>query len=204
MKFGLANIARAVRRARPSRGTRSPRSSSPAPTARDPSPRWSTRRCAPPAIAARATPRRTCSDRGTVRHRRRRKSRPTARGGGRARAARPRRRSSRRASSTRRRPSSSAPPRPRLSSSARRSVDIAVLEVGLGGRLDATNIVSPDRRRDHVDRLRSPGAARQHDRVDRRREGRHHQARHSGRLRPAAARGARRDRSGLRGAARAR
>ena len=40
---------------------------------------------------------------------------------------------------------------------------------------------------DHVDRLRSPGAARQHARVDRAREGRHHQARRAGGLRPAAA-----------------
>ena len=37
-------------------------------------------------------------------------------------------------------------------------VDVAVLEVGLGGRFDATNIVSPDRGRHHVDRFRSRGS----------------------------------------------
>ena len=39
-------------------------------------------------------------------------------------------------------------------------VDVAVLEVGLGGRLDATNIVSPIVAGHRLDRLRSRGAAR--------------------------------------------
>ena len=68
------------------------------------------------------------------------------------------------ARSTRRPPSSSAPPRSRSSCSGDARVDIAVLEVGLGGRLDATNVVIADRRRHHVDRLRSPGAAGRHAR----------------------------------------
>ena len=42
-----------------------------------------------------------------------------------------------------RRPSSSAPRRSPSSCSATAGVDVAVLEVGLGGRLDSTNIVSP-------------------------------------------------------------
>ena len=36
-----------------------------------------------------------------------------------------------------------------------RGVDVAVLEVGLGGRFDATNIVTPRRLRDHVHRAGS-------------------------------------------------
>ena len=51
----------------------------------------------------------------------------------------------------------------------RAGVRIAVLEVGLGGRLDATNVVRPDGGGDHVDRARSPGAARRNaggDRVE--------------------------------------
>ena len=48
------------------------------------------------------------------------------------------------------------------SCSATARVDVAVLEVGLGGRLDATNVVAADRRRDHVDRLRSRAVARRH------------------------------------------
>ena len=71
------------------------------------------------------------------------------------------------------------------------AVDIAVLEVGLGGRLDATNVVTPLVVRDHVDRLRSPGAARHHARGDRGREGRHHQAGHAGGDRPTAREAAR-------------
>ena len=44
-----------------------------------------------------------------------------------------------------RRPSSSAPPPSPSICSARPGSRIAVLEVGLGGRLDATNVVQPDR-----------------------------------------------------------
>ena len=51
--------------------------------------------------------------------------------------------------------------RPRRSScSAARGVDVAVLEVGLGGRLDATNVATPRRRRDHEHRPRSPAVSR--------------------------------------------
>ena len=55
-------------------------------------------------------------------------------------------------------------------------VEVAVIEVGLGGRFDATNVIAPARRRHHDDRLRSSAASRRHARGDRLREGRHHQA----------------------------
>ena len=120
--------------------------------------------------------------RGAVRHRRTRgDDRPTCddaggRGPGRRRAAAGRRRARRAADLLRVRDGHrlrAVPPT--------RGVEIAVLEVGLGGRLDATNVVTADGGRHHVDRLRSPGAPRRHARVDRAREGRRHQAGDSGR-----------------------
>ena len=63
---------------------------------------------------------------------------------------------------------------------ARRGVDVAVVEVGLGGRLDATNVVDPLAAvittigLDHTQWLGDI------DRRDRGREGRHHQARTAG------------------------
>ena len=45
---------------------------------------------------------------------------------------------------------------------ARERVDVAVLEVGLGGRYDATTVGRPGGDRAHAHRPRSPGSARQH------------------------------------------
>ena len=59
-----------------------------------------------------------------------------------------------------------------------RGVEVAVLEVGLGGRWDATSVVSAERRRDHRRRPRPHRHSRRHPRSDRRREGRHHPHRH--------------------------
>ena len=131
--------------------------------------------------------------RRTVRHRRRGGRRPSAldarpariQAGGRgARRVRRARRRCRRSSSARRRSPSSC------SASAR--VDVAVLEVGLGGRLDATNVVSPIAAAITSIDFDHQAAARRHARVDRGREGGRHQAGHPGRVRPAAGRGARR------------
>ena len=63
-------------------------------------------------------------------------------------------------------------------------VEIAVLEVGLGGRLDATNIVDADGLRHHDDRPRPPGAAGFDAARDRGREGRDHQTGRPGGRRP--------------------
>ena len=71
----------------------------------------------------------------------------------------------------------------------RAGTEVAVIEVGLGGRFDATNVIAPAGRRHHDDRLRSPAAPRTHARRDRVREGRHHQAGHADRGRLAAGRG---------------
>ena len=67
-------------------------------------------------------------------------------------------------------------------------VDIVVLEVGLGGRLDATNVVMPELVRDHAHRFRSRSFPRQEPGIHRRRKGRHPQARRAGGLCAAAAR----------------
>ena len=48
------------------------------------------------------------------------------------------------------------------------NVDVAVVETGLGGRLDATNVVTPRRRGGHVDRARSHRVAGRYARGDRR------------------------------------
>ena len=68
---------------------------------------------------------------------------------------------------------------------SRGSVEIAVLEVGLGGRLDATNVVTTCGDRDYLHRLRSSGTAGHDARVDCPRKGRHHQAWRSCRVRAA-------------------
>ena len=70
------------------------------------------------------------------------------------------------------------PPRWRSTTSPARAVDVAVLEVGLGGRLDATTVGRPGGDRPHAHRPRSPGGARRHAGRDRRREGRHHPSGH--------------------------
>ena len=59
---------------------------------------------------------------------------------------------------------------------ARAGADVAVIETGLGGRLDSTNVRRPDRRRRDVDRPRSHRVSRRHARGDRGREGGHLQA----------------------------
>ena len=67
----------------------------------------------------------------------------------------------RRGTARRRRASTCTPPTSRPSPPwrccvfARSACDVVVLEVGLGGRLDATNVVDPELCRDHADRFRS-------------------------------------------------
>ncbi len=85
-------------------------------------------------------------------------------------------------------PCSRPPPRSASTTSRARRVDVAVLEVGLGGRLDATTVGRAGRRGPEPDRLRPPGVPRQHARRDRGREGRHHPSRR-GLRRPAGGRG---------------
>ena len=64
---------------------------------------------------------------------------------------------------------------------ARHPADVLLLEVGLGGRLDATNVIErPLATRDHAGLARSCRISRRHHRRDRRREGRHPQARRAG------------------------
>ena len=69
---------------------------------------------------------------------------------------------------------------------------MVVLEVGLGGRLDATNVVHARAVRDHADRFRSRSLSGQEPGIDRRREGGHPEGRRSGGLFAPAARGRRR------------
>ena len=63
---------------------------------------------------------------------------------------------------------------------AARACDVAVLEVGLGGRLDATTVGRPGGLGAHARRLRPPGPARRHARPDRLGEGPHHPERGGG------------------------
>ncbi len=58
-------------------------------------------------------------------------------------------------------------------------VEIAVLEVGLGGRLDATNIVSPIAARHRLDRFRPSGTAGEFAFLHRHGESRHYTRRNS-------------------------
>ena len=96
----------------------------------------------------------------------------------------------------RRSPFSRSPPRRLSSPSARTPADIVLLETGLGGRLDATNVIRrPAVDRDHPDLARPPGVSRRHGRGDRRREGRHPETRRAGGDRAAARRGRRGHRS---------
>ena len=64
-------------------------------------------------------------------------------------------------------------------------VDVAVVEVGMGGTWDATNVVDPAVAVVTADRPGPPGVPGRHDRADRRGEGRHRQARGLRRARPA-------------------
>ena len=50
-------------------------------------------------------------------------------------------------------------------------IRLGVIEVGLGGRLDATNVLSPALSRDHPCRFRSRGVSRQQPGADRGRKG---------------------------------
>ena len=59
---------------------------------------------------------------------------------------------------------------------AARGAEIAVVEVGLGGRLDSTNVVTPAGERGDQDRARSHEVPGRHAGEDRRREGGHRQA----------------------------
>ena len=68
-------------------------------------------------------------------------------------------------------------------------VDTAVIEVGLGGRLDSTNVVDPVLDGDHADRFRPRGVPGPHHRGDRRRESRDPEAGNTSGLCSAAARG---------------
>ena len=78
---------------------------------------------------------------------------------------------------------------------AQHAADVVLLEVGLGGRLDATNVIdTPLATRDRAGQHGSHGISRRHADADRRREGRHHQARRAGDLRRAGAGGDGRDR----------
>ena len=72
-------------------------------------------------------------------------------------------------------------------SSPRRRPDMVVLEVGLGGRLDATNVVHPGAVRDHARRFRSRSVSGPQPGIHRRRKGRDPEARRAGGLRAAAA-----------------
>ena len=71
---------------------------------------------------------------------------------------------------------------------AEEQVDYASVEVGLGGRLDATNVVVPEVADDHQCRNGPPGVSRQFTRGHRAREGRNHQAGRAGGDRRGAAR----------------
>ena len=165
IKLGLEQIRGAAStRARPSRPRVSPPSSSPARTARDRSTamveRGAARGRLPHGPLHVAAPRRS---RGALRDRRHVRSTP--------------RRLDRLARARARRGAAQLPAPPSFFEATTAlalevfrdaRVDVAVLEVGLGGRLDATNVVDAGRRRDHGDRLRSRAVPRHHDRGDRR------------------------------------
>ena len=70
---------------------------------------------------------------------------------------------------------------------AEQAVDMVVLEVGLGGRLDATNVVHPELVRHHAHRFRSRSVSGPQPGSHRRRKGGHSEARRAGRVCPAAA-----------------
>ena len=79
------------------------------------------------------------------------------------------------------------------------NVQTAVIEVGLGGRLDADQCSRPGADRDNADRPRSSGIFRRNNRADRRRKGGDFEARRAGSIRAATARKLRRcSRRGLR------
>ena len=63
---------------------------------------------------------------------------------------------------------------------ARREVDLAIVEVGIGGRLDATNVLDLGVAADHQRPARPRGSPRADPRGHRRREGADHQARQPG------------------------
>ena len=80
---------------------------------------------------------------------------------------------------------------------AKSELDFAIYEVGLGGRLDSTNIVAARSRCDYFDRFRSRGFSRALDRGNRVRKSGDHQARRVGGKLGRASRSARRDRPPL-------
>ena len=95
----------------------------------------------------------------------------------------------RRRTAARRSPSSRSPPPRPSSPSPRRRRTATLLEVGLGGRLDATNVIDRPRADGHHAGLdRPPAVSRRDAGRDRLREGRHPQARRPLRRRAAGAR----------------
>ena len=73
--------------------------------------------------------------------------------------------------------------------------DLGIIEVGMGGRFDSTNVIEPGSVGHHAGRLRPHGLPRRQARRHRLGEGGHHQARDPRRDRPSA----RRERAGDRG-----
>ena len=72
---------------------------------------------------------------------------------------------------------------------ARARVDIAVMEVGAGGRFDLSNVIQPDLAHHYQRGARPPQEPRRHARIRGLAQGRHLQARCNRDVRPAAARG---------------
>ena len=193
IKLGLDNIARLCEALGHPERAFATAASSPAPTARARSPRWSNAalRAAGHRTGRYTSPHlvdleRTLRDRRRAGRRRdasttpsRTRARPSRIGcaGRHARASR--------------RPSSSHHGRRVRAVPARRRRRSRCIEVGLGGRFDATNVVDPDGRRPsrRSDSITSSHLGRDAC-GDRLREGRHHQAGHAGR-RPASCRRAR-------------
>ena len=144
IKLGLSSIQRDLRRRSAIPSGSSARSTSPAPTAKARWPRWWTRRlrAAGHRVGRYTSPhlvrleeRFTVDGRAGERRRARRGARDRPRG---------RRRGCGPPARSRRTPRSSRSPRPPRSSSSRvPACEVAVLEVGLGGRFDATNVVEP-------------------------------------------------------------
>ncbi len=121
----------------------SPPSSSPEPTAKAPPPPRSPASSPPPATAPPSTPRRTSSASTSASRSTASRSPTKTSPASTSRSTTPPTASSPQAASPIIPASSkSSPPSP-SSTSPSRKIDIAVLEVGLGGRLDATNIVDP-------------------------------------------------------------
>ena len=160
---------------------RSGRSTSPAPTARARSPRWSTRRCAPPGIdrplhlAASGR-----SDRAVRRSTAGRSTGPTLECGGRATVRDAVDGCRRAACCDASRPSSKSRRRRRSSSSGAPGSRSRSAKSGSAAGSTRPTSSTPMVTRDHLDRARPPAVPRAHAGGDRAREGRHHQAGRAG------------------------